>query len=385
MKIVLVALNARYTHSNPAVRYLRNEITAAGHDAFIREYSINQNYFDILDSITKESPDVIAFSVYIWNTDIVRALIPDIAKLLPGIRIILGGPEAGYNPACWTGIPGVTAVIKGPGEDAIRTLAANEFQTHGDTGIVIAEKKRHFSDIPFPYTDEDFEILSNRYIYYESSRGCPFACSYCLSSREDHATEFRSAEQTISELDRIIKADALVVKFVDRSFNADPARAREIWAHCIRNGGKSRFHFEIHPLLLSDDDFNLLADAPEGLFQFEIGVQSIHDKTLREIGRKSEWRHIRGKIERLVAMRNIHTHLDIIAGLPFETLEDIAESIDEVMSLGADHFQLGFLKVLPGTVMAERESDYGIVRTERAPYQILSNKWIDSGGITLLR
>lgn len=385
MKILLVAVNARYTHSNPAVRYLRNEIVAAGHDAIIREFSINQNYFDMLDSIAKESPDVIAFSVYIWNTDIIRSLVTDIVKLLPGIHIIVGGPEAGYNPSFWTGIPGVTAVIRGPGEDVIRTLADNGFQIHDNTGIVISGKKRHFSDIPFPYTGEDFEILSNRYIYYESSRGCPFACSYCLSSREDHATEFRNVEQTISELDRIIKANALVVKFVDRSFNADPARAREIWAHCIRSGGKSRFHFEIHPLLLSDDDFDLLAEAPEGLFQFEIGIQSIHDKTLREIGRKSEWRHIRGKIERLIALRNIHTHLDIIAGLPFESLEDIAESVNAVMSLGADHFQLGFLKVLPGTVMAERESDYGIVRTDRAPYQILANKWIDSDGISLLR
>ncbi|HEY1405952.1 MAG TPA: DUF4080 domain-containing protein [Spirochaetota bacterium] len=382
MKVLLVALNARYTHSNLALRYLRNEIAGAGHHAVIREFSINQNYFDIIDTITGENPDVIALSVYIWNAELMRTLIADIIKLIPEIKIIVGGPEAGYDAERWKNISGVIAVICGHGEGAMRRLAQNDFQTDEK---IIARTNISFADIPFPYTEDDFAALAGKYIYYESSRGCPFSCSYCLSSREDALLEFRDPGQTCDELDRLIDHQSLVIKFVDRSFNADPKRARAIWEHLIKKKGESRFHFEIHPLLLEEADFDCLEHVPQDLFQFEIGVQSIHEKTLRAVGRTGSWEKSKENIRRLINLKNIHIHLDLIAGLPGETLSEIGESIDEIMSLNADHFQLGFLKVLPGTEIASQAEEFGIIRTEKPPYQILANRWLSRQDLTLLR
>jgi radical SAM superfamily enzyme YgiQ (UPF0313 family) len=381
MKTVLVALNARFTHSNLALRYLRNEIERAGHTAVIREFSNNQNYLDILNSIADENPDVILFSVYIWNARIIRSLVSDCARLCPDASIILGGPEAGYNPDHWISLPNVTTVIRGAGETAVRELAKYNFETDKK---ILERPNPPFDEIPFPYHAHDFSELNGHYLYYESSRGCPFSCSYCISSRSDHNLEFRDVKKVVSEIESITAHNPFLIKFVDRSFNADQERARIIWKNLISHSGQTRYHFEIHPSLLEEDDFSLLESVPAGLFQFEIGIQSVHDNTLREIGRPLDWTSVRQNIARIIAMGNIHIHLDMIAGLPLENMAAVAHSFDEIISLGADHFQLGFLKLLPGTLMRERAGEYGMIATSEPPYQVLQTKWLSREDFVLL-
>jgi radical SAM superfamily enzyme YgiQ (UPF0313 family) len=399
MKVFLGAINARYTHSNLAIYYLRNEIEPL-HKAEIHEFSINQDRIDILEEIVAAKPDVIMLSVYIWNSLIVKSLISDIKKLLPDTKLILGGPEVSYNMNEWLDrFSEIDFIICGSGENAVKILSENNFMissemrksgpkemlfSNGSLNSFTGET-RDFSQIGFPYREEDFARLAHRYIYYESSRGCPFSCTYCISSLEDQKLEYKSAAQTIVELTRILSHDPVIIKFVDRTFNSDRTRAREIWQYLADYTSRAKFHFEIHPSLLEEDDFCLLETIEPEKFQFEIGVQSVNTKSLAEVARHVEWQSIRHSIARLVKMKNIHIHLDLIVGLPFETLMNVAKSFDEIISMSPDHFQLGFLKVLPGTPVRANVEEYGLVYTEVAPYQILQNKWISIEEIALLR
>jgi radical SAM superfamily enzyme YgiQ (UPF0313 family) len=394
MNILLIGVNARYTHSNPALLYLRNEIISAGHSAETAEFSINDEALTILERISSRKPDVIMISVYIWNSLFVSRFLADVKKICPQTKIFLGGPEAGYNSEHWlNNFPCIDGIIQGGGERAVSVLAAVNFKISaiksGDnlssTEKIFRISNKPFNEIPAPYIESDFAELEHRHLYYESSRGCPFKCSYCLSSREDQNTEYKSAEQTIKELSFILKYDPMTVKFVDRSFNAHPERARKIWAFCAEHKGRTAFHFEIHPLLLEEKDFELLSRVKRDTFRFEIGIQSVNEDTLEAIQRNVPWEKIEPNIQRVISLGNIHTHLDMIAGLPFETLDGIAESFNRIISLGADHFQFGFLKILPGTAMSERAEEYGMIFTESPPYQILANKWISTGEMNLLR
>jgi len=399
MKVFLGAINARYTHTNLAIHYLRNEIEPR-HETVLCEFNINQDRIDILEEIVAIAPDVVMLSVYIWNSRIVKALIPDIRKLLPDARIILGGPEVSYNTQEWLDrFSQIDFIVCGSGEDAVKILSENDFKVSsilrkgGPREIVFSNESlnsflgetRDFSQIGFPYREEDFAQFAHRYIYYESSRGCPFSCAYCISSREDQKLEYKSAAQTILELTRILSHDPMIIKFVDRTFNSDAQRAREIWQYLSDYKSRAKFHFEIHPLLLEEDDFRLLETIEPEKFQLEIGVQSVNSKSLAEVSRPVEWQSIRHSIARIVTMKNIHIHLDLIVGLPFETLMHVAKSFDEIISMSPDHFQLGFLKALPGTPVRAKAEEYGLVYTEEAPYQILQNKWISIEEIALVR
>lgn len=382
MKILLAGINARYTHSNPALRYLREMIADLPHETLLREYSINMPVLQVAEDIRREKPDAVALSVYIWNARFAADLAALLRLMMPDVLIVAGGPEVSYRAAAWLDeVPAADIVIEGAGEAAFRELARNNFP-RGER--IVRRTNPPFAEIPFLYRS-GFDGLDSRYIYYESSRGCPFSCSYCLSSRGDQSTEFRPLNMVFRELGAILERKPKLVKFVDRSFNADPARAREIWKYLIAHGTETAFHCEIHPLLLEEKDFSLLSSAPEGRFQFEIGVQSTNARTLGEIGRPVEWDSIRDSLSRLVAMKHIHTHLDLVVGLPHDDLASIGSAIDRVLALGADHFQLGFLKALHGTELRSRAGDFGLAFEPFPPYEIISNAWLSPDDLALLR
>jgi radical SAM superfamily enzyme YgiQ (UPF0313 family) len=382
MKIVLIGINARYTHSNPAIRYLREMVADLPAETVIREFTINMDILSIADSIRKEKPDAVIFSVYIWNAPLVRKLIPVIRLLIPDACITAGGPEVSFCAEEWIReVPETDIVITGPGEAAFRELVKNGFIS-ADT--IISKENPPFAEIPFLYKS-GFDGLENRYIYYESSRGCPFSCIYCLSSRGDHCLDFRPLDMVFPELDSILSKNPSLVKFVDRSFNADPSRARAIWRYLAEKNTGTQFHCEIHPLLLEDEDFTILSAMPEGLFQFEAGVQSTNKATLGEIGRPVPWEKIEDNLKRLVSIKNIHTHLDLVAGLPFDDRDSFAQAFDRIMMLKPDHIQLGFLKVLHGTALREKAENYGLIYEPFPPYEILCNKWLSADDLRVLR
>jgi radical SAM superfamily enzyme YgiQ (UPF0313 family) len=373
-RLLLVGINARYTHLNLAIRYLRNYTIDLEYQTEIIEFSINQDILEILEQIACNKPEILAFSVYIWNTDIVRILLPEIKKILPDSKIILGGPEVSYNPEDWQrGFPEIDFIICGSGEAGFRYLLEQDLKV-SDT--LIRKKNPHFSQIPFPYLSSDFPEIKDKYIYYESSRGCSFKCSYCLSSRSDQSLEFRDIENVKKELTFLIKQNPKIIKFVDRTFNAKKEHSREIWKFLIELNPKMTFHFEIHPELLDEEDLQILKKCSKGLFQFEIGIQSTNPETLEAIHRANNWQKTSDKIKQLILLANIHIHVDLIAGLPFETMNDFEGSFNDIFNLHADNFQLGFLKILPGTEMAENADDFGIISTRTNPYIILQNNWL---------
>ncbi len=374
-KILFLSLNARYAHSNPALMYIRNYIAPVCGDAVILERGINEKNSDILDYITGARPSVIAISVYIWNTVKVKQLIPEIRKSCPETVIVLGGPDAGYNADEWLASQyAPDYIVAGAGEAGMLKLAESGFSMKEK---IIREKNPPFSQIPFPYNACDMERLAGKIIYYESSRGCPYRCSYCLSSREDQKLESRPVDMVCDELDFIVSFSPGLVKFVDRTFNSRKDHYRPVWEHIARHrsGGKTVFHFEIYPGLLDDDDLDFLSHVKPGLFQFEIGIQSVHSETLRAINRFMD-RKSYDIIERMIAGNNIHIHLDLIAGLPFEDYAGFVKSFNRVLELRPHHFQPGILKVLPGTEMMEKSAEYGLDWSPVPPYTVKSTKWL---------
>ncbi len=363
---------------------------AAGHTARILEVEITTRPADILEQIGLARPDVILLSVYIWNSTLVDRLLPDVHALHPEARVILGGPEVSYTAEEWLAAhPWLTAVVCGGGEEAVRHLAEAGFDT-AETGTIVSIPNRPFAEVPFPYLEEDFERLAYRYVYYESSRGCPCACTYCVSGREDQKPDYRSVETTTAELSRIIAEEPRwpappIVKLVDRTFNSRPPRAREIWRFLAKADTQATFHFEIHPAFLTERDFGVLAEAPPGRFQFEIGVQSTHEATLAAVRRRSAWKKARPHVARLIELGTIVVHLDLIAGLPEEGPAEIARSVDDVMALKPDRFDLGFLKSLPGTAVRRHAHEHDQVAMHHAPYQVLSNAWLSLADFALLR
>lgn len=390
MRLLLCTLNARYTHLSPALRYLRNELrlAAPAADIQLREYVITQSLVEIVRDICAVRPDVLLCSVYIWNSRHFRSILPDIRALLPNCRLIVGGPEVSWDPRPWlTAVPETDLVVCGPGESAVRELALAGFDLSAWPERVLVAAVPDFAAIPQPYDATDFPSFATRYVYYESTRGCPFDCTYCLSSNTAHSLQPKALVQVFAELKTILAARPALVKFVDRTFNAEPERARLIWAFLLDAYAShgTRFHFEVHPALLQDADFGLLEQLPFGLFQFEIGVQSVHQATRTEIRRGGNWPAEKAAIARLIDRGTVHVHADLIAGLPGEDLSAFAESFNELVGLGADHVQLGFLKVLPGTFMHERRSGYGLIAQKDAPYEILQNRWLANTDLIRLK
>lgn len=397
MTLVLVALNARWTHSSLALRYLRDAAERGlarlpelspwrrAH-VVLKEYDINGRPADMARELAILKPDALGLSVYLWNAELAARIAADLKALLPQCLVFAGGPEASYNER-WTGPESpVDLVVRGPGEAVMESLAANGFALPGarmpDGGngsisvpgpVMLEDWSMDFCAIPFPYRDHDWDDLRRRYLYLETSRGCPFSCSYCLSSRGEQKLAMLSVDQVMERLKAVVDNGPYLVKFVDRTFNADPARAREIWRRIILAWADlgTRFHCEVHPALLEDDDYRVLTAAPEGLFQFELGVQTVHERTRALVRRWGDWETEREGIRRLAGLGTVHLHADLIAGLPGESLSDVALSLDEVLGCGADHVQLGFLKGLPGTDIVETARSWGMTFQCASPYEIL--------------
>ena len=391
MKIFLTAINAKYIHSNLAVYSLRAYAKDYQEQIAIGEYTINNRVDYILEQIYKAKPDVLCFSCYIWNMDYVEELITEYHKLCPKVPIWVGGPEVSYEVETFLAEhPQVTGVMIGEGErtfeqlcwyyvnqagslDEIRGIAFRN-QDSGKTVFTLPQEPMNMSDIPFCY--DHIENFENRIIYYESSRGCPFNCSYCLSSI-DKKLRFRDIELVKKELAFFIEKKVPQVKFVDRTFNCRHDHAMEIWRFVKEHdNGITNFHFEISADLLNEEELALIHDMRPGLIQLEIGVQSTNETTIREIHRTMKLELLKDIVRKIQSGENIHEHLDLIAGLPYEDYATFAKSFDEIYALKPNQLQLGFLKVLKGSYMYEHAAEYEIVYHAKTPYEVMKTKWL---------
>ena len=398
MKILLAACNAKYIHSNLAVYDLKAYSSDYDKEVLLREYTINQPKDEILKDIYGSGADVVCFSCYIWNISFVRELIRDLAKILPETAFWAGGPEVSYDAEKFlTEMPEMTGVLVGEGEKTFHDLLEYYIDGKGSLGEIrgIAyrngEEIRHngwrelmnLSEIPFVY--QHLEEFENRIIYYESSRGCPFSCSYCLSSI-DKKLRFRDLELVKKELQFFLDHKVPQVKFVDRTFNCKHEHAMAIWKYILEHdNGVTNFHFEVSADLLRDEEMDLMAKMRPGLIQLEIGVQSTNQETIRAIHRHMDLDKLERCVDRVHSFRNIHQHLDLIAGLPYEDYDTFHRSFNDVYQMKPDQLQLGFLKVLKGSLMKEEAEKYGIVHKEKEPYEVLSTKWLPYGDVLKLK
>lgn len=372
-RILAVGINARFTHTCLAIRCLRAAaLSVNSADTFdIVEFQINDPLQNIVYEIVSRKPDLILLSVYIWNTGIVGMVLPDLHALLPQASILLGGPEVYGQTWRWKrDFPFIAACVEGYGETAIKDLARRGWE-HPEK-IISNFENADFLDAGSAYGLDEKEALENHYIYYESSRGCPYRCSYCLSSNSKQHFMEKPIERVQEEIAALMDVRPMLIKFVDRSFNANPSRARALWKHLAHTyrSEQTRFHFEIMPDRLSEEDINLLASLPQHLFQFEVGIQTIHSATRAIIHRIGTWENERVLLLALIQRTKIPVHADMIVGLPDESDSDIAETFEALMDLEPDHLQIGFLKVLNGTEMRERAEEFGIVAMTAAPYEI---------------
>ena len=398
MKILLAACNAKYIHSNLAVYDLKAYSSDYDKEVLLREYTINQPKDEILKDIYGSGADVVCFSCYIWNISFVRELIRDLAKILPETAFWAGGPEVSYDAEKFlTEMPEMTGVLVGEGEKTFHDLLEYYIDGKGSLGEIrgIAyrngEEIRHngwrelmnLSEIPFVY--QYLEEFENRIIYYESSRGCPFSCSYCLSSI-DKKLRFRDLELVKKELQFFLDHKVPQVKFVDRTFNCKHEHAMAIWKYILEHdNGVTNFHFEISADLLRDEEMDLMAKMRPGLIQLEIGVQSTNPETIRAIHRHMDLDKLKRCVDRVHSFRNIHQHLDLIAGLPYEDYDTFQRSFNDVYQMKPDQLQLGFLKVLKGSLMQGEAEKYGIVHKEKEPYEVLSTNWLPYGDVLKLK
>jgi len=401
MKILLVALNAKYIHSNLAVYNLKAYAKPFAESIKMMEYTINHYVHDILQGLYKEKSDIIAFSCYIWNLELVETLTTLLHKVSPETKIWLGGPEVSYDAgAVMARRPELTGIMYGEGEATFYQLMAYYHQAGGalplsdikgiayrdSSGNIIMNPRQlllNMDTIPFGY--QNLDDFRHKIIYYESSRGCPFSCSYCLSSI-DKRVRFRNTQLVKKELKFLIDQEVPQVKFVDRTFNCNHSHAMEIWQFIKEyDKGKTNFHFEVAADLFNEEELFLLESLRPGLVQLEIGVQSINRKTLEEIKRHTDLDQLAGNVLRIHHQRNIHQHMDLIAGLPYEDLESFKASFNWVYGLNPDQLQLGFLKVLKGSLMHRRQADYEIVSWSKPVYEVLSTKWISYDQLLLLK
>ena len=395
MKTVLVAINAKYIHSNLAVYTLQASAEKAGVFPEIREFTINQSKDSMLRSLFLARADVVCVSCYIWNISIVEDLITEYHKISPKTKIWLGGPEVSYHAEeMLEQYPFLAGIMKGEGEVTFREIAVYyqnqgngmEGKTleeiHGITyrdadGAVKSNPWRpvmDLSEVDFPYAN--LKKFENRIIYYESSRGCPFSCSYCLSSI-DKKLRFRDLELVKEELQFFLDHNVPQVKFVDRTFNCKHDHAMAIWTYIHEHdNGITNFHFEVSADLLNEKEIALINRMRPGLIQLEIGVQSTNEITIREIHRTMKLELLKDIVRKIQSGENIHEHLDLIAGLPYEDYATFAKSFDEIYALKPNQLQLGFLKVLKGSYMYEHAAEYEIVYHAKTPYEVMKTKWL---------
>jgi hypothetical protein len=373
MQISLITLNARYSHSCPALFHVRNALAQGLPESslVLHQFTINDPYYQTLLRITGDQPELICFSVYIWNAEYTLRLVGDLRRVLPEVVIILGGPEATFMglESLPAGCTIVRGEVEGLGEDFFRDLAAKTLQS----------EYRAAGNPPFamPYLEPDFAAhLENRNIYYESSRGCPFSCSYCLSSVE-HGVRYRELDEVYRELAIILIHGPKIIRFVDRTFNGLPDRALAIWRFLLAQPGETLFHFEIAPDLFTEEMFGFLIQVPHDRFQFEIGLQSTNPVTLQAVNRKMDLARAGENIRRLVGLDNIHLHLDLILGLPYETEATFRTSLNEALAMAPHHLQMGLLKVLPGTPISRAAVEFALVSSATPPYSVLATRWLN--------
>ena len=402
MKILLAACNAKYIHSNLAVYNLKSCSGEYSSRVVVKEYTINQIRDDILKDIYLEQPDVVCFSCYIWNISFVRELVPDLKKILPQVEFWAGGPEVSYDAVEFLKKnPAFFGVMVGEGEETFHELAGYYIERKPETlsgirGVAFRDENKgrdivhtgwrelmDLSKVPFAYSN--LTEFKNRIIYYESSRGCPFSCSYCLSSI-DKKLRFRDIELVKKELQFFIDNKVPQVKFVDRTFNCKHDHAMEIWRYITENdNGITNFHFEISADLLRAEELALMKTMRPGLIQLEIGVQSTNPQTIKAIRRTMDFEKLKRIVEQIHSFGNIHQHLDLIAGLPYEGYDSFHKSFCDVYALRPEQFQLGFLKVLKGSYMMEMTGEYQILYKDREPYEVLSTAWLTYGEILRLK
>ena len=412
MNILLTAINAKYIHSNLAVYSLR--AYAAGkcerykEEIGIAEYTINQPLDQILMDLYKRKPEVLCFSCYLWNIEYVEQLVAELGKIMPQTDIWLGGPEVSYHAShMLEQFPQVYGIMRGEGEETFLELAEFYYNnseksleqcekvqrlkeivgiTFRDGEEIIETADRSVMDLSkVPFVYEDLDVFKNKIIYYESSRGCPFSCSDCLSSI-DKCLRFRDLELVKKELQFFIDHEIPQVKFVDRTFNCKHSHSMEIWSYIKEHDkGKTNFHFEVAADLLNEEELNLISTMRPGLIQLEIGVQSTNEQTIKEIHRTMKFSQVTEVVNRVHAAKNIHQHLDLIAGLPFEDYNSFHKSFCDVYALRPEQLQLGFLKVLKGSYMEEKTKDYELLYQNRPPYEVLSTKWLPYSDVIRLK
>lgn len=383
MEILLTAINSKYIHSNLALRYLKEYTRDMNYECKIKEFSINDRLEKVFENIMEQKPDIVAFSCYIWNIEYIKKLANLIKTLDDSIEILYGGPEVSYDSESFLiNNPG-DYLIEGEGEEIFRDFVQWKIESrsydeinikglyHKSCNRVIYGGKRplmNFEEVVFPYRYED--NLQNKIVYYESSRGCPFNCKYCLSSTSE-GVRFLNSERVKRELKFFIEKGVKLIKFVDRTFNCNHKFSMEIWKFLIDADTDATFHFEISADILRDEEIELLRTAPKGRIQLEIGVQTTNDDILKNINRNIKFKYIKDKVIKLKKNKNIKQHLDLIAGLPGENYEKFKKSFNELYSIKPEEIQLGFLKLLKGSAMRSEAEKWGMIYSPYAPYEIL--------------
>lgn len=395
MKVVLVGINSKYIHSNLAIRYLKAYTRELNYECLIREFTINDKFERVVEELIIEKADILAFSCYIWNIEFIKRVVVTIKLINPDIEIIYGGPEVSYNCKTFLNKNDGEYLIEGEGEETFKELIEYKLNLkdiedikglyYKKNGEVLYNGKRELMDIGkvvFPYTEKD--NFKNKIVYYEASRGCPFSCKYCLSSTS-HGVRFLDIERVKKELQFLSDKKVKLVKFVDRTFNCNSNFAIEIWRYLIDMDTETTFHFEISADILTSDEIELLASAPEGRFQFEVGVQTTNKDVLKNINRHVNYDDIKTKVIELQKFGNIKQHLDLIAGLPGEDFESFKKSFNDVYSIKPEEIQLGFLKLLKGTDMRKESDKWGMVYSPYPPYEILKTNHISYKEIIILK
>lgn len=400
MNVLLTALNSKYIHTNLAIRYLHKYASQRGYESQMAEYTINQRLPDILDAIYRQKPDVLLLSCYIWNIEMMLDLAEEYRLICPEVKIIAGGPEVSYNSTqILREHPAFDAVLCGEGEipfleymqylNGERSIEnVHSLVWKNENGEIVensTEALMDMAELPFPYSDEDLKTYANRILYFESIRGCPFRCSYCLSSVAGRV-RYLPLPLVFERLQKFLDAKVKQVKFVDRTFNCSKEHTMAIWKYLTEHdNGITNFHFELTAHLIDREMIDFLKTVRRGLFQFEIGVQSTNEDTIREIRRTTNTEKLLQICRELDKPKNIHLHLDLIAGLPYENLESFGRSFDTVMAIRPEQMQMGFLKVLKGSYMAQAAPEYGLVWSKKAPFQVIRTKWLSYDELVLLK
>lgn len=400
MDILLVALNSRYTHSNPAIYGLKTVLAGVGFNAQAVEFNINANYQSVFQSIyhsindAKKENLVVGFSCYIWNVEYITRISKNLKKVLPNVKILWAGPEVSHRATeILSDYPFVDYILRGEGEIALpKLLSATNFDDVPNlvwrkNGVVTFNEMAEYVDmstLPFTYLDEDLATLKNRIVYYESSRGCPFACHFCISGKEP--IRLRPLELVKQDLLKLAQSGAQTIKFVDRTFNSNPSRAVELLEFLLSIYNENlHFHIEIEPAILSDEVIAVLQKFPTGYIQGEAGIQSLHLPTLKAVGRHNLYENTERNVAKLLENNNMHIHLDLIAGMPYENLEQFKAGFNKVYDLKPHYLQLGFLKILSGSTLEAEALKYGLVYDDTAPYEVLFTPWLSFDEMLILK